>query len=61
MSEAQSQQFSGVVSVFQDSRLPEQALPVGYAALIGAFGLNVPRPLTLCATGTRHKVYKQDG
>ncbi|MDE4062182.1 Fic family protein [Phaeobacter gallaeciensis] len=61
MEMAQSQQFSGVVSVFQDSRLPEPAMPVGYAALIDAFHLNVPLPLILSATGARHKVYERDG
>jgi len=51
--------FSGRVSVFQESRLPETAIPVGYAALIGAFDLQVPLPLILCAIGARHKVYEQ--
>ena len=54
-------QFSGPVSVFQESRLPETARPAGYAALINAFDLQVPLPLTLCAIGPRHKVYEQDG
>nr|WP_321455042.1 Fic family protein [uncultured Cohaesibacter sp.] len=54
-------QFSGPVSVFQESRLPETARPAGYAALIDAFDLQVPLPLTLCAIGPRHKVYEQDG
>lgn len=61
MEMGQSQQFSGPVSVFQDSRLPEVAQPVGYAALIDAFDLKVPLPLTLSAIGARHKVYEQDG
>lgn len=53
--------FSGPVSVFQESRLPEQALPVGYAALIGAYDLHIPLPLTLCAIGARHKIYEANG
>ncbi len=53
--------FSGPVSVFQESRLPEVALPVGYAALIAAYDLKVPLPLTLCAIGKRHKVYEENG
>jgi len=57
----QSDQFSGPVNVFQDSRLPELATPVGYAALIGAYGLKVPLPLVLSAVGARHKVYHQNG
>lgn len=55
------QQFSERVSVFQESRLPEPALPVGYAALIDAYGLEVPLPRVLCAIGARHKVYEEGG
>ncbi|PWL19990.1 MAG: cell filamentation protein Fic [Altererythrobacter sp. XM-24bin4] len=55
------QQFSGRVSVFHESRLPEPALPVGYAALIDAYGLAVPLPRVLCAIGARHKVYEEGG
>jgi hypothetical protein len=54
-------QFSGPVSVFRECRLPEVALPVGYAALIGAYDLHVPLPRTLCAIGAHHKVYEDDG
>jgi hypothetical protein len=61
MDMTESNQFSGPVSVFQESRLPEVALPVGYAALIGAHDLQVPLPLTLCAIGKRHKIYKDNG
>ncbi|MCW2319307.1 hypothetical protein M2322_004882 [Rhodoblastus acidophilus] len=49
------------MTVFHDRRLPEEAQPVGYAALIGAFGLAVPIPLTLAAIGQRHKIYEADG
>jgi hypothetical protein len=41
--------------------LPEAATPVGYAALIEAYDLAVPVPLTLAAIGPRHKVYKAEG
>jgi len=61
MKQEQKHQFSGRVSIFQESRLPETALPVGYAALIAAFDLQVPLPLILCAIGVRHKVYEQNG
>lgn len=57
----QSNQFSGPVSVFRDRRLPEPAIPIGYAALIGAYGLRVPLPLVLSAVGARHKVYHKNG
>ncbi|MGO9004194.1 MAG: Fic family protein [Beijerinckiaceae bacterium] len=53
--------FSGPVTVFHDRGLPEQAVPVGYAALIDAFHLRVPLPRTLSAVGPRHKQYQQDG
>jgi hypothetical protein len=53
--------FSDPVSVFQESRMPEMALPVGYAALIAAYDLQVPLPLTLCAIGKRHKIYEENG
>nr|WP_325249114.1 Fic family protein [Amylibacter sp.] len=56
-----SKHFSGPVSVFQESRLPERALPVGYAALIDAFNLQVPLPLVLSAIGERHKIYEEGG
>jgi len=61
MKQEQKHQFSGRVSIFQESRLPETALPVGYAALIAAFDLQVPLPLILCAIGVRHKVYERNG
>jgi hypothetical protein len=46
---------------FHDRRLPEQAVPVGYPALIGALNLHVPSPRILSAIGPRHKQYEQDG
>ena len=48
-------QFSGPVTIFHGSRLPELATPAGYAALIEAYRLKVPLPLTLAAIATRHK------
>jgi hypothetical protein len=53
--------FSGPVTVYHDRRLPEQALPVGYAALIDACRLAVPVPLRLAAIGQRHKIYEAEG
>jgi hypothetical protein len=49
------------VSVFHDRRLPEAAVPVGYAALIGAYRLPVPVPRTLSAIGTKHRIIEQGG
>jgi hypothetical protein len=54
-------QFSGQVTVFHDKRLPEQATPAGYAALIDAYGLSVPWPRTVSAIGARHKITEEGG
>lgn len=56
-----SAEFSGSVTVFQDRRLPEPAVPAGYAALIGAYKLSVPVPRILSAIGTKHRIVEQDG
>jgi len=61
METGQRNPFSGPVINFQDSRLPEAARPVGYAALIDAFALRVPLPLTLTAIGDKHRSYTADG
>ncbi len=55
MSNAQNPYFSRSVSVFQESRLPEPAIPAGYAALIGAHGLKVPLPRQLSAVSLKNK------
>lgn len=57
----QKNQFSEAVSAFHGRWLPEPAVPVGYAALIDAFELDVPVPIDLAAIGARHKVYQADG
>jgi len=54
-------EFSGPVTIFHGQRLPEQATPAGYAALIEAYKLNVPLPRTLSAIGPRHREYEEDG
>ncbi|MCK5133979.1 MAG: Fic family protein [Candidatus Sabulitectum sp.] len=41
--------------------LPEKAVPVGYAALILAFNLKVPTPVTLSAISNRHRKYTKNG
>jgi hypothetical protein len=53
--------FSGLVTVFQDRRLPEAGVPTGYAALIHAYGLLVPLPRSLSAIGTHHKTLTAEG
>lgn len=60
MAQAQKNQFSGPVNVFQEKRLPETATPAGYAALIDAYNLLVPLPRTLHATGVRHRILEKD-
>lgn len=54
-------QFSGPVTVFHERRLPERATPAGYAALIDAYGLNVPLPRTLSAIGAHHRIVEEGG
>ncbi|NBB90536.1 MAG: cell filamentation protein Fic [Spirochaetes bacterium] len=61
MAEHQNKRFSGPVTVFHNERLPEEATPAGYCALIDAYDLNVPFPRTLFATGARHRITKSDG
>ncbi|MEJ0028806.1 MAG: Fic family protein [Rhizomicrobium sp.] len=56
MSERQQNRFSGTVSVFHERRLPEPAVPAGYAALIDSFHLAVPLPRRLAAIGPRHRI-----
>ena len=48
--------FSEPVLVFRDRRLPEAARPVGYAALIEAYDLEVPLPRVLCAIARHHPI-----
>jgi len=52
--------FQGPVP-YRDNRLPVQATAAGYSALIDAYGLAVPLPRTLYATGERHRIVEQDG
>lgn len=44
------------MNVFHQRRLPENATPAGYGALIDAYDLDVPAPIRLSATGMRHRV-----
>jgi len=53
--------FSEPVTIFHDRHLPEPGRPAGYAALIDAYGLEVPLPHRLTAIGERHKVVTTDG
>src|SRR5215471_19371609 len=60
MREPNPNRFSGPVTVFHERRLPEQAIPAGYAALIDAFlvgpsGPSVPLARQLAAIGSRHR------
>ena len=60
MNTAPPKPFSGPVIVFHERRLPIEAKPVGYAALIDAYGLVAPLPVRLSAIGQRHKIIEQD-
>ena len=57
----ESNAFSEPATVFQEKRLPEAAVPVGYAALINVYNLSVPLPRVLSAIGTRHSIFEKDG
>src|SRR5271166_2122551 len=53
--------FSGPVTIFHERALPEKATPAGYAALVDAYGLPVPLPRTLSATGEHHRIKEEAG
>lgn len=55
-----NKRFSGPITVFQERRLPERATPAGYSALIDAYGLKVPLPRTLSATGEHHRIRNEN-
>ena len=61
MKEAYWLQFSQAVTIFHDLRLPERAVPAGYAALIDALQLRVALPRQMSAIGLRHRSYTRDG
>jgi hypothetical protein len=58
---ANQHHFSGPVTVFHERALPEKATPAGYSALIEAYGLRVPLPRTLSATGEHHRIKNESG
>jgi Fic/DOC family len=58
---ASEHRFSGPVTVFHERPLPERGTPVGYAALIDAFGLRVPLPRILSAVSERHRMRNEAG
>ncbi len=53
--------FPGADKFFSGWVLPEKAVPVGNAALILAFNLKVPTPVTLSAISNRHRKYTRGG
>lgn len=61
MNKNENNLFSGPVTIFQEKRLPEPAIPAGYAALIQAYNLQVPLPRLLYAIGEKHKMITKDG
>ncbi len=52
-------EFSGPVTLFHERTLPERGTPAGYAALIDAYGLVVPLPRVLSATGEHHRIREE--
>ena len=61
MTKVETHRFPPPARSLLDRRLPERATPAGYGALIAAYGLTVPVPRTLFATGERHRVLESDG
>ncbi|MCG5549131.1 Fic family protein [Halorhodospira halochloris] len=61
MERALNKRFSEAVTFFRGLWLPERATPVGYAALIDAYDLQVPWPRKLRAVSERHRVYSEHG
>jgi hypothetical protein len=53
--------FSGPITIFHERALLERATPAGYSALIDAYGLRVPLPRTLSATGEHHRTRNEAG
>lgn len=60
MPSGQNIHFSGSRTIFQERRLPETATLAGYGALIDAYGLSVPLPRKLSATGNHHRTVEDD-
>src|SRR4051812_20457576 len=58
---ADQHHFSGPITVFHERALPEKATPAGYSALIEAYGLRVPLPRKLSATGEHHRIKDESG
>lgn len=53
--------FPDAITVFHGRKLPCEAVPAGYAALIAAYGLRAPLPRKLFAIGSRHRIIDRDG
>jgi Fic/DOC family len=58
---ADQHRFSGPITVFHERALPERATPAGYSAIIDAYGLTVPLPCKLSATGEHHRTRNEAG
>ncbi len=61
MDSTSANHFSGPLTVFHERHLPVRATPAGYSALVDAYGLAVPLPRTLSATGERHRTTEAAG
>jgi len=56
MNKLKEKTYCTALEVFRGLHLPEAATPVGYAALIEAYDLQVPLPRSLFAIGAHHRV-----
>ncbi|WP_188939405.1 Fic family protein [Dyadobacter endophyticus] len=53
--------FSGLISIFHGTSLPEPGFLAGYSALMKAFNLKAPRPESLAMISAKHKIANRDG
>ena len=58
---AKSAHFSKPAPIFNDLSLPQEAMVVGYAAIIRALGLSVPLPEKIALVSSHHRKHEQGG
>lgn len=61
MDSSPENRFESELTLLRDRRLPEPAVPAGYAALVAVLDLAVPLPQRLYAIGRRHRIVDEQG